>query len=236
MESLHWMLAFNLLNVDGVGERMKVLELFSGTESFSKVARERGHETFTVDINPDFKPDLVRDIMELKPEDIPFKPDFIWASPPCTHFSVASIYRHWKDGKPKHEGTLKAIEIVKKTIKLIKELNPKYFIIENPRGMLRKQEFMKHLKRDTVTYCQYGLEYMKPTDLWNNLDKWIPKKMCSPKSPCHIRSPRGSKFGVQGLKARKGFHPDSRYTVSRNPVLRAIVPKQLCEEIIKQIE
>ena len=28
---------------------MKILELFSGTESFSKVARERGHVVFTVD-------------------------------------------------------------------------------------------------------------------------------------------------------------------------------------------
>ena len=28
---------------------MKVLELFSGTESFSKVARKRGHQTFTID-------------------------------------------------------------------------------------------------------------------------------------------------------------------------------------------
>jgi hypothetical protein len=28
---------------------MKVLELFSGTESFSKVFKENGHETFTID-------------------------------------------------------------------------------------------------------------------------------------------------------------------------------------------
>ena len=29
---------------------MKIIELFSGTESFSKVARERGHQTFTLEI------------------------------------------------------------------------------------------------------------------------------------------------------------------------------------------
>ena len=38
---------------------MKVLELFCGTKSFSNVALELGHEVFTVDFNPKFKPDLV---------------------------------------------------------------------------------------------------------------------------------------------------------------------------------
>ena len=47
---------------------MKVLELFSGTESFSKVARERGHECFTVDNEPKFNPSLCIDIMQLTPE------------------------------------------------------------------------------------------------------------------------------------------------------------------------
>ena len=42
---------------------MKILELFSGTESFSKVAKEKGHETFTIDFNPKFKPDLIIDIL-----------------------------------------------------------------------------------------------------------------------------------------------------------------------------
>jgi len=43
---------------------MKILELFSGTESFSKVARERGHECLTVDNNPLFDADLTMDILK----------------------------------------------------------------------------------------------------------------------------------------------------------------------------
>ena len=31
--------------------KMKILELFAGSRSFSKVAEELGHETFAVDIN-----------------------------------------------------------------------------------------------------------------------------------------------------------------------------------------
>ena len=75
---------------------MKVLELFSGTESFSKVARERGYECFTIDNNSKFNPNLCKDIFNLELKDIPFKPDIIWASPPCEAFSVSTISRNWK--------------------------------------------------------------------------------------------------------------------------------------------
>ena len=44
---------------------MKVLELFAGSRSFSKVAEEMGMETFTTDIKPFEKIDLVIDILEL---------------------------------------------------------------------------------------------------------------------------------------------------------------------------
>ena len=231
-------------------EKLKILELFSGTESFSKVARERGHETFTVDSDSQFNPDLCKDILEVTPEEIPFKPDVIWASPPCTKFSVMTIYRNWeKIGKsfyrPKNKETIHAMEMVKKTLSLIKEMKPKFWFIENPRAMLRKQLFMPNEKRKTVTYCQYGLEYQKATDIWTNLDSWIPRKICSPKSPCHIRAPRGSRYGIQS--GMSGFrknrpnqkHPDiSMLNISNknSSVLRAVVPRELCLEIIKACE
>lgn len=236
---------------------MKVLELFCGTKSFSKVAESQGHEVFTVDINPDFNPSLCKDIMEVTAQEIIDKfghPDFIWASPPCTTFSVASIYRYWDKGKPKNEKTLQGIAIVKKTLELIKELNPKWFVIENPRGMLRKQDFMQGLKRDTITYCKYGFEYQKATDLWNNLN-WKPREMCKPKSPCHVRAPRGSRLGTQGVSGyranrmqkhpvdssmirdrRPTNHPDWNYSVSRSSTIRGVIPPQLCKEILGAIE
>jgi len=63
---------------------MKILELFAGTGSFSKVAKARGHEVFTVDNCKKFNPDLWMDVLHLDISMIPFKPDIIWASPPCT--------------------------------------------------------------------------------------------------------------------------------------------------------
>ena len=122
---------------------MKILELFCGTKSFAKVAKERGHEVFTVDIDKRFEPDLCINILELTPQMILDKfglPDVIWASPPCTTFSVASIKHYWDNGKPKNDKTLLGIQIVKKTIELIRILSPSFWVIENPRGMLRKQD------------------------------------------------------------------------------------------------
>ena len=209
---------------------MKILELFSGTESFSRVARERGHETFTIDNDPQFNPDLCKDINDVTIDDIPFKPDIIWASPPCQKFSVASISRHWENKKPKHSGTYESLLIVAKTISLILSLKPKFWIIENPRGMLRKQPMMINLNKNTITYCQYGSKVQKPTDLWNNLDNWKPKPMCKPGSNCHEPASRGARKGVQGI------NNSFSNLGSAGKVLRSIVPEELCLEIIKCCE
>lgn len=211
---------------------MKILELFSGTESFSKVAQERGHKAFTIDMDRLFNPNLCIDILDFDISMIPgeFKKlDVIWASPPCTTFSVASIHHYWENGKPKNEKTLHGIKLVKKAIEIIKQLKPKFFIIENPRGMLRKQDFMQELKRDTVTYCQYGYAIQKPTDLWNNLNHTF-RPMCKPGSPCHEKASRGVRNGVQGI------NNSFSNLGSRGKIKRAIVPKELCLEIIKFCE
>ena len=100
---------------------MKVLELFAGSRSFSKVAEKLGMETYTTDFS-DFKGiDLVKDILDVNATDIEKEfgiPDIIWASPPCTTFSVASIGHHWTGGKesytPKTDKCRNNIEVVKK--------------------------------------------------------------------------------------------------------------------------
>jgi|TARA_E500000305_G_scaffold33163_1_gene25153 site-specific DNA-cytosine methylase len=198
---------------------MKVLELFAGSRSFSKVAEEMGMETFTTDFKDFNKIDYVVDILDFVPMKVPFKPDIIWASPPCTTFSIASCSTHWtKDKKPKTEKCLKGIKIVETTLKIIDWFKPKYFFIENPRGLLRKMDFMNSYNKATVTYCQYGDSRMKPTDIWTNNINWKPRPMCKNGMPCHESAPRGSKTGTQGLKGN---------------YKRSIVPYKLCKEILK---
>jgi len=49
---------------------METIELFSGTGSFSKVAHELGHKTFTIEINEEQFPNLCKDILEVQREDL----------------------------------------------------------------------------------------------------------------------------------------------------------------------
>jgi site-specific DNA-cytosine methylase len=201
---------------------MKILELFSGSRSFSKVAEEFGHDVFCVDIKQFPYTDYIVDVLDFDFAKVPFIPDIIWASPPCTTFSIASCYHHWtKERQPKTDAAKNGIEIVKKTLEILKHFNPKYFYIENPRGLLRKMDFMQTEGiRHTVTYCQYGDKRMKPTDIWTNNFNWIPKPMCKNGMPCHESAPRGSKTGTQGLK---------------DSFERSKVPYELCKEILKSL-
>ena len=217
---------------------MKLLELFSGSRSVGKVAEARGHEVFSVDNVAYPKTNWVGDIldwdyrlneMEVGEVDEFYIPDVIWASPPCTDFSVACIGRKWVKGHdfmPK-DNQLLGIKILEKTLEIIKfylEENPELiWYIENPRGKMRKAPHFQHIyhKRETVTYCQYGDSRMKPTDIWTNDIGWTPKPMCKNGDPCHTPAPRGSQTGTQGLK---GNHERSK------------IPTELCQEIIESAE
>lgn len=63
-----------------------------------------------------------------------------------------------------------------------------------------KKYNIKNYVRHTISYCQYGDNRMKPTDIWTNDLKWIPKPPCKNGDKCHISAPRGSITGTQGLK------------------------------------
>jgi len=215
---------------------MKVLELFCGTKSFSKVAEERGYETFTVDINSEVKPDLCKNILDFDIKDLPIEwrnPDIIWASPPCQTFSVMTIPHYWKNNRPKKSKTLVGMAIAMKTKELIKELNPKYYIIENPMGMMRKQFFMIDLPRKTVTYCKYGKNYRKATDLWTNISQWIPRKTCSPGDSCHEEARRGMRRGIQG-KVNPNLPGMAEW--AGDSLARGVIPIELCNEILDACE
>ena len=209
---------------------MKVLELFAGSRSIGKAAELLGYEVYSSDLNDFEGIDYPIDILDFDTTKVPFKPDIIWASPPCTYFSVASIGKHWnKDHTPKTEQAVFGVKVVNKTIQIIKELNPKYWYIENPRGKLRKLDFMQPLPRTTVWYCTYGDKRAKPTDIWtNNLrsvfnpNGWQPRPECfNGNKNCHHESaPRGSRTGTQGLKGNYE---------------RSKIPNELCLEILKAI-
>lgn len=206
---------------------MKVLELFAGTRSIGKEFEKEGHEVYSVEWDESFDNiDWNADIGTIIAQDILDrfgKPDIIWASPDCTSYSIAAISHHRmreEDGNlaPKSDYAKFCDDVNKNVIKLIMELKPKYYFIENPRGGMRKMNFMKELPRHTVTYCQYGDTRMKPTDIWTNHPDPKFKPMCKNGDSCHESAPRGSRTGTQGLK---------------NSKLRSIIPEDLCKHIVK---
>lgn len=207
---------------------MLIYDFYAGTGSATQAFKDAGHTVISFEINPNQPATENIDILTLNAQYLLVtygKPDFVWASPPCTTFSVASIpkYWHYVDGvlTAKNEGVKLGIAMVKKVIDLINELKPsKGWIIENPRGMLRKQSFMQDLPRRTITYCQYGDFRQKPTDLWGEVVNWIERQPCRPRMSCHQSAPRGTKRGSQALKT----------------VERSIIPYELGQEILKAIE
>lgn len=193
---------------------LNVLELFAGTRSIGKAFEERGHRVYSVDWDRSFKNiDLYTDISKLTTNDILSNfghPDVIWASPDCTTYSVAAISHH---RVRETNGNLAPIsdyakfcdDLNKHVLNLIIELKPTFWFIENPRGGMRKMNFMRELEplRHTITYCQYGDTRMKPTDIWTNHPCPNFKPPCHNGDPCHESAPRGSKTGTQGLKDHK---------------------------------
>ena len=204
---------------------MKTLELFAGSRSFSKVADDYGFTTYATDISPYDKINQIADIFHFDLDKaikyLDGKPDIIWASPPCEVFSISSVSHHWikKEAKysffeqdtfiPKSRQAKRGLEIIRLTVDIIQYVKPKYWFIENPRGMLRKMQILKNYKKRTITYCSYGDERMKPTDIWTN-SKWIPKPMCkrSERHLCHHKSyPRGSSDGNYRKMRRQHIPP-----------------------------
>lgn len=206
-------------------KKLKVFDLFSGTGSSTQAFKDAGHTVLHFDLDVTF---CAIEHIDIAMTNASYmrehygQPDFIWASPPCNCFSVASIGRHWyRDYTPKTKNAENSVILVEKTIKLIKDLNPSHgWVIENPRGMLRKLPIMQGLTRHTVTYCQYGDSRMKPTDLWCDLPNWKPRPMCSYGDSCHESAPRGSHTGTQGMK---------------NAIHKGRVPYELGKEIMESL-
>ena len=149
---------------------MRVLELFSGTSSVGNVCSTRGMDVISLDrdMPADIRCDILDwDFMVYEPKSF----DFIWASPPCTEYSIAKT-----TGVRDIE---QANRVSQRTIEIIRYLDPKYWVIENPQtGKLKEQAFMNGLPFSDIDYCKYGMPYRKRTRLWNNIDCWQSRPLC----------------------------------------------------------
>lgn len=177
----------------------------------------------TVDIEEEFDPDIQADVLNLRPADLP-NPDVVLASPPCDVFSLACARdRYWHEDRrePADPKAREHIALVFHTIGLIRGVSPDFWFLENPRGRLR---WILGVPTGTVTYCQYGEDYQKPTDLWGDHPPGMIYRACSAGDPCHDRCPRDD--GHSGVLANS----------MRDPAERAMVPYELSEAILEAVE
>lgn len=158
------------------------LDLFAGLGGFSAAFEDsEAWDVVTVEIDPDFEPDIQADVMDLRPSDLP-DADVVLVGQPCPLFSTAGNHDEWDGKRPVGQRAKKHVALVYHTLGLIRSIDPTYWFLENPRGRLR---WILGPPTGTVTYCQYGTDYQKPTDLWGEHPPGLTYRSCPAGADCH---------------------------------------------------
>ena len=166
-----------------------LVELFAGSGHISEYARSLGIKTFTIDIEKKFSPDWTKNILEAAALELlekleqsldwtKAKKRIFWASVPCQGFTKLMIAKNWESYlikkntiryKPKSKKAYLALELLNKAIELKDACKPDLYYFENPVGVLRHLPQIRKLAiRKTVSYMDYGFDYLKPTDIFTN--------------------------------------------------------------------
>ena len=207
--------------------RARALILFSGTKSIEKALQESQRCTWectSLDISPEFAPDLCMSILDFDQFAYPSGHfDFIHASCPCEGFSIANQGQRNLD---------LSNSLVLKTLAVLLHLKPKAWTLENPwTGGLKKQEYMQGWPYRKVHYCSYGMPYLKPTIIFNNLgDHWTPRPLC--RKTCKFCDETGKHRTTAQKGKTRGYPRDVDYKTHQ----LWVIPHELCCEIRDAVE
>lgn len=151
---------------------MLCLDICSGLGGFSEAFIDKGHDVIRIDNNIKFSriPNTIIGTVQHLPLKTNLRPDILLMSPPCTFLSVASAHKNWKKKIPQNQNTIHALRVVFWCLDAVDYLKPRYWVLENPKGMLNKVLG----KSDILTYfASWGERVLKPTDLWGDIPPGI---------------------------------------------------------------
>ena len=176
-----------------VGNRpLRVMVLFSGSGSVESAIHtlypNNVVEIVSVDSDPNSAATIVTDINKFVREQLfTWRPgyfDIVWASPPCTQYSNA---------KSVGERQLESADtLVSAALACLLWLRPRYWFLENPRGMLPTRPLMLPFQPylHHVSYCHYGEPVRKDTCIWTNAP--VGKlRLCRKGSLCFAKTTHG---------------------------------------------
>ena len=203
------------------------LVLFCGTKSIDRSLENRGFYVQSLDMDPKTNPTWCANVLEweawrsIEPGTV----DFIWASPPCTEYSIART-----TAKTPRNYEL-ADAIVARTLEIIRYLKPKAWLMENPQtGFLKTREVIDGLPWRDVCYCQYSdgkrHTYRKATRLWGYLPTFTPRPMCTRKNPC-VFSCHTGKHPTNAQRFNPGCFVGEKHTLNE----LYSMPQQLTDDI-----
>jgi len=197
---------------------MKVLDLFCGLGGWSIPFNEAGHDCTGIDIkNIGYPFNFIQaDLHDWEPDQYY---DIVLASPPCTEFSIA---KKWGSGK---QDERIGLDLIYRTFSLIHELKPKYYVVENVKGLT---EFLPE-PNDIIKYNRH--KDGKTAYLWSNIGY-----IGLLESMIMFRAKNANKS-----KKYKLLHPNykpnmRKKSTCKNQAELAKIPYELSHAVLKKIE
>lgn len=171
----------------------------------SRVFRSHGWDAITVDSDPRWRPDV-----ECQVEHFVYRgpsPDLVWASPPCTTFSLA----HYLRGAVPSGADWPLVQLTRRKMLA---LRPRYWIIENVRGLLNYWPQYAQVIGPWYLWGHFP-PIPDPGPVWKSGHSWF-------RSRRYIETQR-----VLGVAVPVETH--------RSPAERAAIPRALAEAVYRAI-